>query len=50
MSAVYHELDFRLDYHPDTHCVDARADFARVARGVGGAIAPHTTRETTFAT
>ena len=35
-AAVYHELGIRLDYHPDTNCVHAKADFARVARGVGG--------------
>ena len=35
-AALYHELGVRLHYHPDTHCVHAKADFARVARGVGG--------------
>jgi hypothetical protein len=35
-AAVYHELGVRLDYHPDTHCVHAKADFACVARGVEG--------------
>jgi len=42
-AAVYQQLGITLTYRPATNLIEATADLARVARGVGGATAPPAT-------